>query len=258
MAGFRHAAAANQCTDCHSPHASGQRYILKGAVPDLCSKCHEKIFSDQKKLAAKHSPVTEPPACMNCHDPHTAPDRRLLLEEEAAVCVKCHDGSTRAGQNKLANIKQLLAANPAHHGPIQSRECSGCHEPHSSAYFRLLTRDYPKDFYTPYRDSAYDLCFRCHDPALMKESGAPTPTGFRDGDRNLHFVHVGKPPRGRTCLSCHEAHASALPKYMRASVLYGKWNLPIGFKETENGGSCEPGCHSAKKYERLAMHADRK
>jgi predicted CXXCH cytochrome family protein len=34
-AGFRHKALANGCTDCHSPHASEQRYELKAPVPVL-------------------------------------------------------------------------------------------------------------------------------------------------------------------------------------------------------------------------------
>ena len=89
-------------------------------------------------------------------------------------------------------MKQLLASNPDHHGPIQDRDCSACHNPHSSPYFRLLTNEYPKEFYSPFFLSNYALCFRCHDSGLAKDEHTTTLTEFRDGDRNLHFIHVNR------------------------------------------------------------------
>jgi len=252
---FQHKATADKCTDCHAPHASDYRYELRAALPDLCIKCHEDILTDYKKAAVKHAPVVEAPACANCHDPHMASDERLLLANGIDVCLRCHDGTIKVDQYELAHMGQLLAKNPEHHGPIQGKECSGCHRPHGSPYFRLLTDEYPKDFYTSFSESKYALCFRCHDSSLVKEERTTTLTGFRDGDRNLHFVHVNKSPKGRTCRSCHETHASALPKHIRASVPFGTWNLPVGFKKTENGGSCDSGCHAPQKYERRVVQA---
>ena len=75
-------------------------------------------------------------------------------------------------------------------------------------------------------------------------------TDFRNGDLNLHFMHVNKDPRGRTCRACHETHASNLPKHIREKVPYGSWVLPIQFTKTDTGGSCLPGCHIAKGYDR--------
>jgi len=247
---FRHKATVTRCTDCHSPHMSDQRYMLKTAVPDLCGKCHEKIVKDYQAAAVKHSPVIEAPACMNCHDPHMAAEGRLLLADEVDTCLKCHDKTVKAGQQDLVDMKLLLASNPEHHGPIQNRDCSGCHNPHSSSYFRLLTNDYPKGFYSPYFPARYDLCFRCHDSGLAKDERTTTLTGFRDGDRNLHFVHVNKTSHGRTCRSCHDVHASVSPKYIGVTVPFGNWKLPIKFVKTDDGGSCEPGCHAAQKYDR--------
>jgi predicted CXXCH cytochrome family protein len=251
---FQHK-AVESCTDCHDPHASDYRYELRASTLDLCTKCHKEILSDYQKAAVKHAPVIESPACLNCHDSHMASDERLLLADGVDVCLKCHDGTIKVDQYELAHMKQLLAENPVHHGPIQGRECSGCHRPHGSSYFRLLTNEYPEDFYTSFRESKYDLCFRCHDSSLVKEERTTTLTGFRDGDRNLHFVHVNKSPKGRTCRSCHETHASALPKHIRVSVPFGTWNIPVGFKKTENGGSCDSGCHTSQKYERRIAQA---
>jgi predicted CXXCH cytochrome family protein len=247
---FRHKPAVTQCTGCHSPHMSDRRYLLKTAAPELCGKCHEKIIKEYQTAAVKHSPVMEESACMNCHDPHTSQKRSLLLADGLDICLKCHDKTVKAGQQDLADMKLLLASNPVHHGPIQDRDCSGCHNPHSSTYSRLLTDNYPKEFYAPFFPSRYALCFRCHDAGLAKEERTTNLTGFRDGDRNLHFIHVNRTSNGRTCRSCHEVHASVSPKYIGQTVPFGKWQLPIKFVKTDNGGGCEPGCHEAQKYDR--------
>ena len=247
---FQHKAVVEGCTNCHAPHTSDYPFELRSDTLEFCTKCHEEILSEYQKYPVKHEPVIEAPACLNCHDAHMAEDERLLLADGIDVCLKCHDGTITVDQYELAHMGQLLTENPVHHGPIQEKECSGCHKPHGSSYFRLLTNDYPKDFYTSFSESKYDLCFRCHDSSLVKEARTTTLTGFRDGDRNLHFVHVNKSPKGRTCRSCHETHASALPKHIRVSVPFGIWDLPVGFKQTENGGSCDSGCHVSKNYER--------
>ncbi len=247
---FRHQALANGCTECHSPHASEQRYELKAPVPVLCYRCHEKIYRDQATAVVKHSPVTETRSCANCHNPHLSQSDHLLIAEESDTCLRCHDEPIKIGQYELERIGQLLAANPSHHGPLQSKECSGCHKPHGSSNFRLLTDKYPKETYAPFEKSRYDFCFRCHEPTLATAEQTTTLTGFRDGERNLHFVHVNKVPRGRTCRLCHQAHASTLPKHIGSTVRFGGWGLPLGFDKTETGGSCAPGCHGPKKYER--------
>ena len=252
---FRHKAAVAECTDCHSPHMSNQRYMLTSAVPKLCGKCHEKIVRDQQTVAVKHSPVTEDSACMNCHDPHVAQESNLLLSDGLDICLKCHDKTVNDKNKKqgFADIKKLLAANAYSHGPIQNRDCSACHNPHGSPFFRLLTNQYPQGFYAPFFVSNYDLCFRCHDAALSTEERTTSATGFRDGDRNLHFVHVNKSSHGRTCRSCHEVHAGANPKLVAATVPFGTWQLPVKYEKTENGGSCTPGCHAVQKFDRKSV-----
>ena len=247
---FQHKAVVEGCTNCHAPHASDYPFELRSATLELCTECHQEILDEYQKATVKHAPVTDPPACLNCHDAHMADDERLLVADGIDVCLKCHDGTITVDQYELAHMGELLAENPVHHGPIQEKECSGCHRPHGSSYFRLLTDDYPKDFYTSFSKSKYDLCFRCHDSSLVTEARTTTLTGFRDGDRNLHFVHVNKTPKGRTCRSCHETHASALPKHIRTTVPFGTWDLPVGFKKTDNGGSCNSGCHVPQEYDR--------
>lgn len=247
---FRHKPASTGCLDCHSPHASNQRQLLITAIPALCGQCHEKTVTSIAAAAVKHSPVTEDSACMNCHDPHTAQEGRLLLADEQDVCLKCHDKPVKSGNLEFSDMKQILASNPFPHGPLQNRNCTACHNPHGSQFSRLLTNQYPQDFYSPFFVTNYDLCFRCHNSKLATEEHTASATGFRDAERNLHFLHVNRTSHGRTCRSCHEVHASTTQEQVGATVPFGTWRLPVKFEKNENGGSCAPGCHAVQKYDR--------
>lgn len=247
---FQHKVLEGGCTDCHSPHASPLRYQLKAAVPGLCASCHGKILEQANTATVKHTPVQQQAACLNCHDPHTAEHRPQLKADGSAICLNCHDKKIPVGGVELTDMKRLLVENPDHHGPIRQNNCAACHQPHGSNHFRLLAEEYPKEFYAPFRAENFALCFRCHDPALPRDERTTTLTGFRDGDRNLHFVHVNKTPKGRTCRSCHETHAGTLPKRIRKSVPFGRWELPVNFTKTAAGGSCAPGCHVPRSYDR--------
>jgi predicted CXXCH cytochrome family protein len=252
-----HEATIDGCTACHTPHASEQQYQLRKPVPDVCQECHEDFFEKLETAAVHHSPATEDSACLNCHNAHMSENDWLLAGGDMEICLGCHNDPIEADQYELPPMGPILAANPLHHGPIQFGICSECHNPHGSPYFRLLTDAYPARLYAPFFESNYALCFRCHEPKLAEEEQSETATDFRDGDINLHFLHVNKTSMGRTCRLCHEAHASSQPKYMRESVPFGTWDLPIKFKKSENGGSCEPGCHAAQNYDRLAAQSGR-
>jgi hypothetical protein len=114
-----------------------------------------------------------------------------------------------------------------------------------------LDKEYPSLFYAPFDKKNYDLCFNCHPDTLVLDEKTKTLTDFRNGDSNLHYLHVNKDRRGRTCRACHQTHGSNQPKHIRESVPYGAWELPIGFDKTETGGTCTPGCHVRKDYDRV-------
>ena len=136
------------------------------------------------------------------------------------------------------------------HGPINNSICTPCHDPHGSQYAKLLVKEFPAGEYTPYDDKEYVLCFSCHDRNLLKFPDTSFATGFRDGDRNLHYLHVNKKDKGRNCTFCHNMHGSSNPKLIADSVPFGKWSLPLKFVKTETGGSCSPGCHKQYNYDR--------
>jgi len=65
---------------------------------------------------------------------------------------------------------------------------------------------------------------------MLRDKETTTLTNFRDGKRNLHFLHVNRPEKGRTCRACHETHASTHPKHIRDAVPFGKVNWPLELK----------------------------
>ena len=128
------------------------------------------------------------------------------------------------------------------------------HDPHGGATFSLLREPYPREFYAPFKLESYGLCFRCHLAETFTTQSTETLTRFRDGAKNLHFLHVNR-DKGRTCRACHETHASNLPVHMASDVPFGDWALPIGFEPLTDGGKCAPGCHAPKEYHHAAFPA---
>ena len=253
-----HKPAKNNCTKCHNPHSTDVKYMLKKPVPNLCYSCHTDIKKHVAKSLVKHKALDVKKKCLNCHSPHEAQYSMQLIAQPMTLCLNCHDRTmiTKNGE-KLRNMKLLFEENKDWHGPIRNKSCTGCHDVHGSDFFRILVKHYPAKFYAVFSESQYALCFSCHQPSLTEVARTTTLTGFRNGDRNLHYVHVHR-KRGRTCRACHQTHASNLPFHIRVSVPFGKWMLPINYTKTKTGGKCAPGCHSAKQYSRTIISPKKK
>jgi predicted CXXCH cytochrome family protein len=242
-----HPPVADRCTNCHSPHGSPYKYQLLLAPPDLCYKCHQDKKEYISKVKFPHKPVQMEGSCLNCHEPHVSNFEPLLKAGGSDLCLSCHNKPL----GDLINMKAWLDANPDKHGPVRSGDCTGCHNPHGSNYRRILINTFPQDFYTAYSQDKYGLCFTCHNKDIAEEEYTTTLTGFRNGDKNLHYVHVNKNPKGRTCRACHEVHAGRQAKHIRERVPFGKLSYPIHYTKTANGGSCVVGCHVQRGYDRL-------
>jgi predicted CXXCH cytochrome family protein len=147
-------------------------------------------------------------------------------------------------------MKTLLADNPELHGPVADKDCSACHNPHGGENFRLLNHEYPAQFYSAFDPKLYALCFECHEETIVTKAETTTLTQFRNGSTNLHFVHVNKADRGRTCRACHDVHAAKQKHQLRDGVPYGSkgWILKLNYTKTPNGGSCEKTCHESRSY----------
>jgi predicted CXXCH cytochrome family protein len=249
---FQHKAVEQDCMNCHDPHASNFAKQTKKAPVELCTSCHDKIKDVAMNAPHKHSPVTKDQACLTCHTAHGGDLAKLMRADPLKVCMKCHDKKIDEGSGgRVVNaVAEVMDPKQFPHGPIKDGNCAGCHNPHGAQETRLLKKPYPETFYQGFALDKYDLCFTCHDKQLVQLETTEGLTGFRNGNRNLHFLHVNKTDKGRSCRACHETHASKQQDHIRDSVPYGKWEMPINFKKTDSGGSCAPGCHKPYSYDR--------
>ncbi len=248
---FVHAPVAQSCVNCHNPHGGNFRYnLLVEGADALCFTCHGDKAKSIKEAAVPHQALGTERKCLACHEPHGSRYVKQLIKEPADLCLGCHNREYNGANGRISNIRAVLDHNTDHHGPIRQKDCSGCHNAHGSPNFRMLREQFPQVFYAGYNPENYRLCFQCHEKNLANEERTRTMTNFRNGDQNLHFVHVNKTVKGRTCRACHDAHATNNPRHVRNDVPFAKWQLPIGFTRTDKGGTCLPGCHQLYKYDR--------
>jgi len=242
-----HPPVKEKCWSCHSPHGTAYEFQLLDEVPKLCFRCHKDKAKQIENVKTPHGAVTTGKRCVNCHDPHTSEFPKQLKMAPMDLCLSCHDKQVETPSGAIPDMKKWFADHADHHGPIRNKDCSACHDPHGSDNLRILKRAFPPEFYAPFDPQNYALCFGCHSPKLVEDPQTSSLTGFRDGTKNLHYVHVHQ-QKGRTCRACHEVHASAHPKHIRDSVPFGSWELPIAFEKLDDGGQCAPGCHVPRAY----------
>jgi predicted CXXCH cytochrome family protein len=247
----QHKPLEGDCLQCHNAHSSEQPKILRAPTADLCTSCHQDVAKTVSAAGHPHSAVTDGKSCVNCHAPHGSDHARLLSRDAVSTCLECHKKPIVVSKERtVAAVADIADPKLSKHGPIQKDDCAACHGVHGADQPKLLIANYSQEFYQTYSDEAYALCFKCHDRSLAIEPTLDKQTGFRDGSRNLHYVHISKSPQGRSCRACHAVHAAKCEQQIAETVTFGQWKLPINFKPTATGGSCAPGCHKPEAYDR--------
>lgn len=247
---------------CHACHAQQRRLHAQGppssttsvaAPSDFdCLACHTELRDRFAHAASIHGPASDQHRCTSCHDLRSESSPRPAQVRQQELCLRCHDRPVDGPNGRtVGNIAAILESCPNQHGPVRDGRCTACHDPHTSTHANLLARDYPSGLYASYASERYALCFRCHEENKLLGTAPVVTTGFRDGGTNLHKVHVWR-DKGRTCSTCHDAHASSRPFRIREQVPFGesKWPLKINHELTPDGGRCGPGCHTQKSYAR--------
>lgn len=239
------------CGSCHLPHSSEQPKMLKSKSIDLCFDCHDGVKRQFDSSLNKHKALYLEQRCGNCHFAHFSSYPALLTRTGKEVCLFCHGQDEANRSESLRNIRKEITDKKVVHSPVANGECFDCHSPHGDSYAKLLKGAYPQSFYAPYRPDDYDFCFQCHEKELLVMQPVDEQTGFRNGTDNLHYKHVAREQKGRTCKACHSVHASDGEKLINpGGIPFGNWNIPIRFEVTENGGGCVPGCHRPMGYDR--------
>ncbi len=234
---YVHPAIDMGCTACHNPHGSSYKKFFSAEGAALCYQCHPQIEDKLKSTKSIHPPIKTERGCASCHNPHSSDAPKLLPKQGKDLCLDCHKDVIKKNMTVL-------------HGPIKDGKCTGCHDPHGTPNDKLLVKPYSPDFYVSYNENEFQLCFSCHNRDLLKFPTTTYATGFRDGDRNLHYLHVNRKDRGKRCKACHVVHGGENPKLLATTVTFGKWSLPLNYIKTETGGSCLPGCHQKYSYDR--------
>ena len=247
-----HSAVSKQsCVACHNPHGSSEPRLLKQTSNRICFQCHADIDRKYRMSNSKHTALYKEERCGNCHTVHFAEQSNLLFKKEIDLCLGCHDQDDYSKNDAVRNVKKEIEGKEFLHGPVQEGNCSMCHDPHGGEFANLMRISYPAEFYAPYRKNLYAFCFECHDGTMLTAERTKSATDFRNGEQNLHFLHVSNERKGRSCRACHEPHASDGVKLIsKKGAVFGSWRVPIRFELSENGGSCMPGCHRKVGYDR--------
>jgi len=232
----------NDCTSCHNAHASSHKYQLVSELPGLCSDCHGDVGS----VKFPHFPVFEG-MCLDCHNAHNSDAAgQTKYNGESNLCFECH-----------TDIEEKVASSKFVHNMV-GENCIECHNPHGSENPNILNKYFSPNFYNIYSNENHALCSECHYVTESIEKENNVITEFRNGEENLHFVHVtAKPQKARNCKVCHDPHASNQEKFIKKESPFGKsldeakYMIPIDFTKTETGGTCATGCHKPKSYDRI-------
>lgn len=144
-----------------------------------------------------------------------------VKDRTARLCYECHEDQSR--QKSV-------------HQPILDNNCTRCHAPHRSNHRNLLKSPLP------------GLCFECHQQALVNEEQTSRSTDFRNGNQNLHYLHVRK--NAIACMTCHQPHASSQEYLLTTKSGSDKESLTLTYRRTPTGGNCATSCHGTLDYRR--------
>ena len=216
--------------DCDKLSPANQKeppeYYLKAKEPALCLECHA---SSGKDLAPAHDnqPLGKS-KCTGCHEPHSSDIAKLLLKFShgpyaARLCSACHPaavdgkvGLTAADVDSLCyechtQFKAELEGTKSRHKLLSesNRSCMECHDPHAA------NQEY--DLKKP----AQELCVSCHDEPPKQTTQGDALLLTSEGT-DLQYLRLSSKyvhePAKKSCLVCHDAHASEFPKELRVSV----------------------------------------
>ncbi|MCD4729653.1 MAG: cytochrome c3 family protein [Bacteroidales bacterium] len=235
----------DDCANCHETHSADVEKLLIQQIPDLCYNCHDTPIPENARVV--HKVVNDEKGCANCHSPHASEYEMLLIKNGKDLCLSRHSKTIKTEDKILANIGKLLKKGNVVHGAIEGDGCTVCHNPHASEQPLLLNAAFPTGQYVAATVENFDLCFICHDSEILIAEFSTTATNFRNGDQNLHYLHING-EKGRNCNVCHNVHGAANEHLISEKVKFGNWEMPVQFKIVENGGSCNTGCHAEKTY----------
>ncbi|MBS1148859.1 MAG: Tetraheme cytochrome c subunit of nitrate or reductase [Myxococcaceae bacterium] len=266
--GVSHRQHLNKGMDCITCHTAAFAHPKKKDVPDAgtaeataqaqkasldprfvevgeCFKCHDgKTVTDgTPTFSAK-----DEKNCLKCHpdaDQSFAHGARHASAAKRKPCLDCHDAVENQVHFAVGAIPQMCEkchekqAHESRHSPYKKGECDKCHRVMSPAYlFKNAARP------------TNTMCLTCHEDLakLLAAKTEPSPPGpFSEGEADLHRGHLKlEEASDDWCFSCHAPHGSDAEWAMIRIRQQPDFKKPGTFKLSDNGGTCEGGCHSEK------------
>jgi len=132
-----------RCTECHDPHASGNRLLLAD------SRTYERRAATMALLPSPHAGWPKD-LCQSCHIPEQS---NALTDDVDATCLTCHNEYTGPD-----------VADTGIHEAVTQGKCSTCHMPHRSTMPNLIRAD------------AEQMCYQCHKPEEVQTERHPNVT----------------------------------------------------------------------------------
>jgi predicted CXXCH cytochrome family protein len=202
-----HKPAVRDCTKCHDPHASDNKFqLLKATAGDqkenLCLGCHTTGLNVPEK-GSRHTALDM--GCETCHVTHKTGERGNpefdyhLTKAPPALCVDCHDPKD-AGLQKA-------------HGdqPFGSANCIECHDPHQSKLPKLMAK-YP---HPPFADKQCEACHAApkDGKVVLTQADAKSVcvTCHSEKAKQIESAKMQHPGAMGDCTDCHSPHASKKP-----------------------------------------------
>ncbi len=197
-----------ECADCHNPHQVNDTTATTPAVDGDLNGVPGVDISG----APVDPAIYQYQVCIRCHGDNAAfyvipsTDRQLDTSNiRLAIQPTNPSYHAIAAQGTAASVPSLRSG----YTPGSMIYCTDCHNsdtsvnaggtgpngPHGSAYAFLLERRYDTADYTPYSESAYALCLKCHDPAILLSGTSTFPMHRR------HVIREDVP-----CSTCHDPH----------------------------------------------------
>jgi predicted CXXCH cytochrome family protein len=242
---LRHPALDKGCVACHldcgrippDRQQESPDFYLKAKEPGLCLECHA---AEKKDLGPAHGnqPLGNS-KCSGCHDAHSSDFPKRIPEfmhgpYGAKLCSACHpapvDGKIQLAASDVdtlcykchTHFKGEMTGTKSRHKLLSqsNRACMECHDPHASNQEYNLKKP------------VQELCVGCHVGNTSKketpvsQGGMPSLNAIMASKRfeetqmkylKLSSKYVHEPAR-KSCLICHNAHASEFPRELRAPV----------------------------------------
>ncbi|MBI5235708.1 MAG: hypothetical protein HY886_05615 [Deltaproteobacteria bacterium] len=131
----------NPCANCHAPHASDDKRLMKDKTPRVCYRCHADTREYVAKSAHTHPEIDR---CSDCHESHGS-NNRYFLSGGGNVCSsgKCHPTQgtfTHPVGDKVIDPRSKTAM-----------DCATCHNPMGA----------PEEFHLR-GEKDTGLCVLCH------------------------------------------------------------------------------------------------